>query len=122
MDKILISSGWFQVRLHHKLTDQSESTSHDLDPFWPVETLFNVVSTKICSHLFRYDSEPLVNFMCCRDISIDTLSTGKVIPHLLIPGSRYPVCLLERFKNLALGHYTANLLAEGRRLVSDFQS
>ena len=70
-DKILISSDWFRVRPHHKLTDQSESIS-----FRPAETLFNTVSTKICSHLFRYDSEPLVNFMCCRDIaiSVDTLS------------------------------------------------
>ena len=25
---------------------------------------------KICSHLFRYDSEPLVNFMCCRDMAV----------------------------------------------------
>ena len=74
-DKILISSGWCRVCLHHKLTDQLESISHDLDPFWSVETLFNAVSTKICSHLFRYDSEPLVKFMCCRDMatSIDTL-------------------------------------------------
>ena len=74
-DKILISSGWFRVRLHHKLTDQSESVSHDLDPFWPAETLFNAVSNKICSHLFRCDSEPLVNSMCCRNmtISVDTL-------------------------------------------------
>ena len=74
-NKILVTSGWFRVCPHHKLTDQSESISHDLDPFWPTETLFNVISTKICSHLFRYDSEPLVNFMCCRDmaISIDTL-------------------------------------------------
>ena len=47
-DKILISSGWCRVRPHHKLTDQSESISHDLDPFWPAETLFNAVSTKIC--------------------------------------------------------------------------
>ena len=54
-DKILITSGWCRVvRPHHKLTDQSESISHDLDPFWPAETLFNAVSTKICSHLFRY--------------------------------------------------------------------
>ena len=74
-DKILISSDWCRVRPHHKLTDQSESISHDLDPFWSAETLFNAVSTKICSHLLRYDSEPLVNFMCCRDMStlIDTL-------------------------------------------------
>ena len=74
-DKILISSGWFQVHPRHKLTDQSESISHDFDPFWPAETLFNAVSTKMCNHLFGYDSEPLVNFMCCRNmaISIDTL-------------------------------------------------
>ena len=74
-DKILISSGWCRVHSHHKLTGQSESISHDLDPFWPAETLFKAVTTKICSHLFRYDSEPLVNFMCCRDMatSIDTL-------------------------------------------------
>ena len=50
-DKILISSGWCRVRPHHKLTDQSESISYDLDPFWPAETLFNAVPTKICSHL-----------------------------------------------------------------------
>ena len=74
-DKILISSGWSRVRPHHKLFDQSESISHDLVPFWPAETLFNVVSTKICSHLLRNESEPLVNFMCCRDMatSIGTL-------------------------------------------------
>ena len=74
-DKIWISSGWCQVRPHHKLTDQSESISHDLDPFWPAETLFNAVSTKIFSHLLRNESEPLVNFMCCRDMatSIGTL-------------------------------------------------
>ena len=40
-DKILISLGWCRVRPHHKLTGQSESISHDLDPFWPAETLFN---------------------------------------------------------------------------------
>ena len=51
-DKILISSDWYQVHPHHKLIDQSESVSHDFDPFWPAETLFNTVSTKICSHLF----------------------------------------------------------------------
>ena len=49
-DKIWISSGWCRVCPHHKLTDQSESISHDLDPFWSAETLFNAVSTKICSH------------------------------------------------------------------------
>ena len=49
--KILISSSWCRVRPHHKLTDQSESISHDLDPFWSAETLFNAISTKICSHL-----------------------------------------------------------------------
>ena len=42
------------------------------------------------------------------------------MPHLLVPGSRYPVSLLERFKTLAFGHNTAILLAEGRRLVADF--
>ena len=47
-DKILISSGWCRVRPHHILTFQSES-SHDLDPFWSAETLFNTVSTKICN-------------------------------------------------------------------------
>ena len=74
-DEILISSGWFWECPHHNLTDQSESVFYYLDPFWPAETLFNAVATKICSHLFEYDSEPLVNFMCCRDmaISIDTL-------------------------------------------------
>ena len=35
--------------------------------FWPAETLFNAVSTRICSHLLRNESEPLVNFVCCRD-------------------------------------------------------
>ena len=36
---------------------------------------FSSSSTKICNHLLRYDSEPLVNFTCCRDMStsIDTL-------------------------------------------------
>ena len=72
MDKILISSGRFQVCPHHKLTDQSESISHDLDLFWSMETLFNSVSARICSHLFRYDSEQLVNFMCCRNMAIST--------------------------------------------------
>ena len=66
-DKIWISSGWCRVRPHYKLTDQLESTSHDLDPFWSAETLFNAVSTRICSHLLRNESEPPVNFMCCRD-------------------------------------------------------
>ena len=60
------------VHPHHKLTDQSESISHYLDPFWPAESLFNVASTKICSHLSRYDSDPLVNFMCCTDMAIST--------------------------------------------------
>ena len=59
-DKILISSGWCRVRPHHKLTDQS--VSHDLDPFWPAEALFNSVSTKICSHLFRYGFRPTRQF------------------------------------------------------------
>ena len=68
-DKILISSGWCRVRPHHKLTDQSKSIPHDLDPFLPAETIFNAVTTKICSHLFRYDSEPLVNFMCGRNMA-----------------------------------------------------
>ena len=40
--------------------------------------------------------------------------------HLLVPGSTYPVSLLEGFKTLAFGHYKAILLAEGRRLVTDF--
>ena len=40
--------------------------------------------------------------------------------HLLAPGSRYPVSLLERFKTLAYGHNTAILLVEGRHLVADF--
>ena len=58
-DKILISSGWFRVRPHHNLTDQSEPISYDLDPIWPAETLFNVVSPKICSlFLFRTHFPP----------------------------------------------------------------
>ena len=51
----LISSDWCRVRPHHKLTDQSESISHDLDPFWSAETLFTAVSTKICKT--RQDEE-----------------------------------------------------------------
>ena len=64
-----------RVRPHHKLADQSESISHDLDRFWLAETFFDAVSAKICSHLLRNESEPLVNFMCCRDMatSVDTL-------------------------------------------------
>ena len=75
MEDEIFSSGWCRVRPHHKLTDQSKSIPHDLYPFLPAETLFNAVTTKICSHLFRYDSEPLVNFMCGRNMatSIDTL-------------------------------------------------
>ena len=42
------------------------------------------------------------------------------MPHLLIPGSRYPVSLLERFKTLAFSHNTVILLAEGMSLVADF--
>ena len=103
-DKILISSGWCRVRRHHKLTDQSKSISHDLDPFWLVKTLFNAVSTKIFSHLFRYDSETLVNFMimCCRNMGYFNWYTSirNVMPHLLVPGTRYPVSLLEPFKTL----------------------
>ena len=53
-DKILISLGWCRVRPHHKLIDQSDSISYDFDPFWPAETLFNAVSTTICSHLINW--------------------------------------------------------------------
>ena len=83
-DKILISSDWCRVHPHHKLTDQSESISHDLDPFWPTETLFNAVSTKFAVICLNTDSEPLVNFMCCRDMatSIDTLSL-EMLRHIL---------------------------------------
>ena len=35
------------------------------------------------------------------------------MPHLLIPGIRCPVSLLEHFKTLAFGHNTAN--PAGRR-------
>ena len=42
------------------------------------------------------------------------------MPHLLVPGSRSPVSLLERFKTLAFDHNTAILLAEGKHLIADF--
>ena len=42
------------------------------------------------------------------------------MPQLLVPGIRYPVSLLECFKTLAFGYNTVILLAEGRRLVTDF--
>ena len=115
-DKILISSGWCRVRPHHKLTDQSESISHDLVPFWPAETLFNAVSTKICSHLFRY------GFRSTRQFHVlwRYTSTGNVMPHLLVPGIRCPVSSLEHFKTLTFGHNTVILPVEGRRLVADF--
>ena len=122
-DKILISSGWCRVRPHHKLIDQSESISHDFDPFWPAETLFNAVPKFFDSKFtFKKHFEDILGRCNARYHRIRLLGSKKWGPSPSTILQIYKQCVRPIFEYGSLSTITTSdtIISEIQRLQNKF--
>ena len=89
----MVSSGWCWVHPHHKLTDHSESISHDFDPSGQRKLYLIRYLPKFAVMCLDTDSDPLVNFMCYGNMatSIDTLPLEMLCHIFSFLGSDVPL-------------------------------